>query len=228
MPIDYAAVWGHIAAGDGHDLPTPPADYSAASSSPTVSSAVIVALCALAFTILSFWWINVRRGRLTWTTVVVFSGHVRADRASLRIPITLYNTGAKPLVVVDLRLDMTSGSARAVAPSKQYRRSIMPSSDDMEDFPHPYVVPGRSVVTKFVDFAADPLVMSTGLPVLATLLVLRDGKGWRRVRTQEIRTDSIADPSRYITYSNDPAHWPPGQLDRAAKALLAVRSGIRP
>ncbi|MBI9114484.1 hypothetical protein [Sanguibacter suaedae] len=160
------------------------------------------------------------------TQVVVFSGYARSDRAALRLPVTLYNTGAKPLVVIDLRLKLVSAGVPVLAPTKQFRTTIMPRPDDTEDFPHPFVVGGRAVATKFVEFDVDPRVLCTGEPAQINLMVLVDRRGWRSTGSSEIRTDIMASPEAYISYSNDPAHWPAGQKERASAALASVRSGI--
>jgi hypothetical protein len=191
-----------------------------------MTPALVIALCALLFTVASFWWLHARPGRLRLTPVRVFSAYVWADRATLRIPVTLYNTGAKPLVVVDLRAGLSSAGSTSSAASRTYRRTIQTGSDDVEDFPHPYVVPGRSVVTKFVEFDADPRVMSSGSPVEVAVSALVNGRGWRCVGRCEIRADIIGDPGAYISYSNDPAHWPPGQEGRARAALEKVHSNL--
>ena len=191
-----------------------------------MTPAIVISACALLFTVGSFWWLYVRPGRLRLTEVRVFSAYVQPDRCYLRIPVTLYTSGAKPLVVVDLRLELSSGGTSATAPSRNFRKSIKTASDDFADFPHPYVVPGRSVVTMFVEFGADPGVVATGESATAELSALVDRRGWRRVGTTEVRTDSIGDPGSYITYSNDPAQWPPGQLGKAREALAAVRSAL--
>lgn len=191
-----------------------------------MAPAIFISACALLFTVGSFWWLHARPGRLVLTEIRIFSGYVRPDRAALRVPVTLYNTGAKPRVVVDLRLHLSSGGLSATAATSVFRSAIRPGPSDVEDFPYPYVVPGRTVVTKFVDFRADPAVMCTGTPADAVLEALVDRRGWREVGSGAIRTDAMADPSVYITYSNDPLHWRPDQHERAAASLAQVRAKL--
>lgn len=193
-----------------------------------MTPALIISISALLFTIASFWWINLRPGHVRMTAFHTFSGFIRPDRARLRIPVTLFNTGAKPLVIVDLRLRLGSAGISCTAPTSSFRKSIKPSQDDQDDFPHPYVVNERSVVTKFVGFDPEPQVMASGEPASATLEVLIHGRGWRQAGKTQIRTDIMADPSVYITYSNNPAHWPSDQRERAREALATVRSSIKP
>lgn len=193
-----------------------------------MTTAILISACALLFTVGSLWWLNARSGRLLMTEIVTFSAYAHARRAMLRIPVALYNTGAKPLVIVDLRLELSSAGLSFVAPSQTFRSSMEPKAGDVDDFPHPYVVPGRSVVTRFVEFDLDGGidVMVTGESALGRLSVLVSHQGWRTVGACRIRTDAIGDPDAYIAYSNDPAHWPEGQLEKANKALAAVREQI--
>ena len=157
-----------------------------------------------------------------------FSAYIKPKQEVVRVPVTLYNTGAKPLVVIDLRINLSSAGQKCVAASRSYRSGVKPVKGDVLDFAHPYVVDGRSVVTKFVEFVPEPRVMATGKPAQMALEVFVSGKGWRKAGAFELRTDIIGDPALYITYSNSPAHWPEGQLEKAQKALESVRSAIPP
>lgn len=66
--------------------------------------AVIVAMCALAFTVLSFWWLNARQGRLKSYAPHTFAAAVTPEKTLVRLPVILFNTGPKPIVVQNLRL----------------------------------------------------------------------------------------------------------------------------
>jgi hypothetical protein len=191
-----------------------------------VTPSLVVSGLALLFTVGTFWWLNARPGRLRMTEIRTFAAAVRPSRALLRIPVTLYNTGAKPLVVADLRLSLISAGLSSVSTATNFRKSIRTSGDDVEDFPHPFVVPGRSVVTKFVEFAPTPTTMATGQPAVARLEVLVSYRGWRRAGECVIRTDSISKPGSYIAYTNDPDDWASGHLERAQEALAIVRTGL--
>ncbi|GAA2729401.1 hypothetical protein CAE01nite_28760 [Cellulomonas aerilata] len=192
----------------------------------SITPAIVIAGSALVFTVASFWWLNARRGRLTMTEVRIFSAYIRSDLSLLRLPITLFNTGASALVVVDLRLQMQSGESRATLATRTFRTTIRPGSDDVDDFPYPYAVAGRSVVTRFVEFTGDARVMAAGKPATIQLEALIDRKGWREIGSSTVRLDCVADPKQYITYSNDPAHWRDGQLSRASRALEDVRAEL--
>jgi hypothetical protein len=63
--------------------------------------ALAVACLALAFTISSFWWLHARTGSLE---AAAPRSYAFEDKVRLRLPFAFFNTGAKALIVTDLRL----------------------------------------------------------------------------------------------------------------------------
>jgi hypothetical protein len=70
-----------------------------------------VSLLALVFTIFSFWWMNWRPGRLNVGTIRAFAagrgveGHAGAKNFIIvTLPLIVWNSGARPLLIEDLRL----------------------------------------------------------------------------------------------------------------------------
>jgi hypothetical protein len=135
-------------------------------------ASVVIASAALVFTIASFWWLQARRGRLTCFPVQTFSGYLHRDRAALRIPLSVFNSGAVPLVVTDLRLRLLPPVGDEVRMHfRTVRRTVRPGEDDVEDFSHTYSVAGRSVDTRMVEFAmhGSPAPLLCGQPVEAVV-----------------------------------------------------------
>jgi hypothetical protein len=58
--------------------------------------------CALVFTVASFWWIQVRRGRIQTYAPHSFAAAVTTDMIRIRLPLVFYNTGARAIVVQNL------------------------------------------------------------------------------------------------------------------------------
>ncbi|MFJ2769665.1 hypothetical protein [Streptomyces sp. NPDC087300] len=85
-------------------------------SSASLPLTVFVAACALAFTVASFWWINARQGDLKVWESHSFAAAVTSEIARVRFPLVLYNTGAKPIVVLDLRRFPPAGLLRRGRP----------------------------------------------------------------------------------------------------------------
>jgi hypothetical protein len=104
-----------------------------------VSWALLVAVLALLFTVASFWWLNARRGSLE---VGQPGAYAFANKPRLRLPIVFYNTGARALMVTDLRLllvDADQPPLHWIATTSQLR----PQSTNERDFATPFAVPGR-------------------------------------------------------------------------------------
>ncbi len=63
--------------------------------------ALAVSGLALGFTIASFWWLHARTGSLE---AAAPRSYAFADKVRVRLPFAFFNTGAKALIVTDLRL----------------------------------------------------------------------------------------------------------------------------
>lgn len=113
--------------------------------------ALVVTLIALAFAILSFWWLNARRGEIEVARPIsyVFSNTVR-----LRLPLAFFNTGAVALIVADLRVLVDSDGTREpmpwIAVLPNIRRSD--AEGDVSEFATPFTVPGRGAHRVVVEF----------------------------------------------------------------------------
>src|SRR5690606_13063582 len=115
---------------------------------------VIVATSALTFAVASFWVIQVRRGRLVGHVPQVYAGAFNPTPFRFRLPLTIYNSGARSLVVTDIRLIFVD--ADMTVPVIAYRGAMKPGAEhDSLDFAHPFAIPGRQAVSKFVEFGGD-------------------------------------------------------------------------
>lgn len=65
---------------------------------------LLIACLAFAFTIGSFWWLHARQGRLEGFEPHSFAACVTPMLSRFRFPLVLYNTGAKPIVIQNMRL----------------------------------------------------------------------------------------------------------------------------
>lgn len=196
----------------------------------TIAS-VIIAVAALLFTITSFWWIHARRGKLRAFPPRSFSGYLNVDSAGIRLPLSIFNDGAIPIVVTDLRLRLqpTTGP-ELLMHSRSFRRSLRPEADDVLDFAHPWCVPGRAVVSQHVEFASivGPGSLLDGQPVKAVLDgTLGQNDDWTTLAEFPLHTEIMAHPASYITYSNQEHVWEPGLREEAAAAHTDLKRQIR-
>lgn len=192
----------------------------------------VISLAALSFTLASFWWLQARRGRLTCFPVQTFSGYLRSDGSALRIPLAIFNDGAVPLVVTDLRFVLTTPTEeRMIMHFRTLRTTLQTDPGDVEDFAHPYHVAGRSVDVRMVEFASheQPRVLVTGQPVEATVQAQVGHKSrWVDLGSFPMHVETMAHPGNYITYSNQRHVWPPGIVEeaRVAQGLLRQQMGL--
>lgn len=108
--------------------------------------ALVVSFLALAFTLASFWWLHARRGSLIAATPETYA-FVRGFR--LRLPLALFNDGAVPLLVTDLRVDISDVGE---FPWITTRSKLRPASDDEHAFATPFAVGGRDTKELIVEF----------------------------------------------------------------------------
>lgn len=106
---------------------------------------------ALVFTVASFWWIWLRRGRLTVAPPHTYSSAVTTTQLRIRFPLVIYNTGARAITVENLRLVIEGHEFEWIS----VRRTVRPMPDDVIDFAAPFPVAGREARQIFVEFGEE-------------------------------------------------------------------------
>lgn len=183
-----------------------------------VYAALAISLLALAFTIGSFWWLHARRGLLTATRP---RSYAFADRVRLRLPLAFFNTGAKALIVSDLRLVIENEPERGPLGWITTRTKLRPESDDGFAFATPFSVRGRGTKELIAEFADDlgwePAPGSRHR--LRLQAQVHPSEEWDEI----VRFDWWAPPSvdvmkQYIAHRNEPAGNSEGPPGRAGDA----------
>jgi hypothetical protein len=116
--------------------------------------AVGVAVAALLFTVGSFWWLYAREGSITATRPGAYA-FVGQGKLRLRFPFAFFNSGAKALIVVDLRLVLDDVPGQPELRWKTTRDRLRPEPDDGFAFPVPFSVVGRSTREIIAEFGPD-------------------------------------------------------------------------
>jgi hypothetical protein len=106
---------------------------------------------ALAFTIASFWWLHARTGSLE---AAAPRSYAFADKVRLRLPFAFFNTGAKALIVSDLRL-LVDDPDREPLGWITTRSKLRPDAQDGFAFATPFSVPGRGIREVIAEFGDD-------------------------------------------------------------------------
>lgn len=192
-----------------------------------IEASVIVSASALAFTVGSFYWLQARRGRLKVYPVSTFGGAAADPTFLLRLPIMIFNSGAKPRVVTSLRLRF-EGEESALLECHTFRKSLDPKPGDTEDYFYPYVVPGRDIVTKLAHFRGGNFARLLGdEPSSFVVEVQHDDQiKWKAIGRIKVHTE-IMHTGGYIAYSNNPGVWPENILVEAKqwRSSLASNAG---
>jgi hypothetical protein len=192
-----------------------------------ITPSVAIAVCALLFTVGSFWWIQVRRGALRSYPPLIYSAVFSHQKTMIVLPLIVHNPAPASLAVVGMRLVLDvhgrdrSGSASganagdmAVLPRimgwNAYRSDIY--GDSGRTFAAPFAVEGRKAVEKFVEFQWDDVkILFEHGPYRATVEVnIHPRPWWRRREWRELVSFDLntqlseADPSVFVTRNNDP------------------------
>lgn len=173
---------------------------------------LFISVLALVFSVASFWWIHARTGRLRLSSVPVFAGvwTVRdgAPEITLRVPICLYNTGARARTVEGLRLYTPYWSGEARLEWASLAEAIDPGRGNEldRDFVAPYAIDPRRADTRFVDFRyAVPGALPEAEPTVFILQALLDGRDrWEEVGRLTLHLGHMSHPESFIAYRNDP------------------------
>jgi hypothetical protein len=198
-----------------------------ASTETLLPPSLVVAICALIFTVISFWWLNARRGRLKSFEPHTFSATITPEMTRLRLPLVLHNTGAVPIVVQNLRIRFSTepSPVGTSVPWVATRSQIKPDNEDGHAFPAVFSVAGRTAQQIFAEF---------GTPSLGFILETRDYpvqveaklghiKDWQFLVGFTLRAWRISHPTSYITYENAPGKITEDQRARVEVALQAAQ-----
>lgn len=166
----------------------------------------------------SFWWINARNGKLVTGAPHSYALYSTSHRFQMRVPLVLYNTGARPIFVDNFQLwALDQKHNYTPVPWSIQRTRIMPKSDEPHALAATFAVPKRDVVQLFVEFGLvmPGFTLSPGehrvrIEVVTRLRstlqwLLRRAPGWRTLIDFVIDVPEDASLGRFIAYSNVPA-----------------------
>ncbi|MEV8543200.1 hypothetical protein [Streptomyces sp. NPDC051572] len=213
---------------------------SAQQGNGSLPAAAVVAACALIFTVASFWWLNARQGILKSWEPHSFAAAVTPQLARLRFPLVFFNTGARSIVVVDLRLSFPD-EERSVLPLPwtSTRDRLRPETEDGMRLPAPFAVGGRKADQVFIEFGAPfPGFVPEARDYRAVIevrlgqrrlldRVLRRHQVWQPLLVFTVRAGHIISPGSYIAYSNRPGDRSKDDLRKAEAALGALLATLQ-
>ncbi|MFJ3731893.1 hypothetical protein ACIPQC_15125 [[Kitasatospora] papulosa] len=200
---------------------------AAANQSSSLPAAAVVAACALAFTVASFWWLNARQGKLRSYAPHTFAAAANRQRTVIRIPLVFFNTGPKPIVVQDIRLDLTYGASETTTLAwGNTRDRIRPESEDGVRLPAVFAISGRTADQIFIEFTA---IFPEFIPQLreyraSVRCKVGHREKWIIVVEFPLHLENITSPTNYIAYSNSLGAIKPAKADEARLELERLRA----
>lgn len=111
----------------------------------------LVPVLALGFTVASFWWICLRRGRLTIAPPRYQATASTPAQFRLRFPLVFHNAGVRSIVVEELRLVIDDEPLDWITT----RTTVRPGSENVADYAAPFVIPGRDTRIVIAEFGAN-------------------------------------------------------------------------
>lgn len=179
---------------------------------------LVISFLALFFTIVAFWWLHARRGKL-----IVSEPHSYALASSssvlfLRLPLVLYNTGPIPIVVQNLRIWFVGENDVLPLPWRTSRKQLKPASDDGHSMPSAFPVNGRQASQIFIEFGGPFPGFSVEAKIYRIRLegVLGHKQRWVTLLEFDLRVTMVEHLGQYISYNNTP-DWPDKDSQKAAE-----------
>lgn len=172
---------------------------------------IVTALSALIFTLGTFWWLNIRRGKLQLVGKPrSFAIAVANSKIHLNIPLAFYNSGATPVWAINIELRPASGDLPERIPFVATRPGVNPRSDDDRPFATQVVLAGREskvICCEFIEESQSTPTLHEGRLVLG--VVVEEARSWGKTKQRELGTIELQisetvlrQIQHYIAYDN--------------------------
>jgi hypothetical protein len=172
--------------------------------------ALIISSLALLFTILSFWWMNWRRGSLRIGTPRSYAAKGSIDEnLIITLPFVFYNNGASAIIVQNLRLLLLNeqSNAKPLFFNATLERLL---KDEGRAFATQFPVRGREAVTIICEFQRKPgdLLFEKGSYPIELQAILNENHKWQTLCRFDlnVKQESLSSINKqYIAHDNHDA-----------------------
>jgi hypothetical protein len=179
----------------------PSSTYTFQAGHPMPYAATAISLIALIFTIAAFWWLHARRGSLIAAAPRVYAF---SDAVRLRLPLVFYNSGARALIVGDLRVVVEDEPLGKPLRWVTTRRTLRPTSDDGHTFATPFAVEGRTAREAIAEFEGDWAPVATDSYGLRVQAQVHPSEDWQDVVAFRWWAPPLDLMKQYIAHRNEP------------------------
>lgn len=180
-----------------------------------VTPGVVISTLALFFTVGSFWWIQVRRGRIRTYAPQSYAGAFLNDQVRLVLPLVLHNTGPAPITILDfrLRVDRPGENLPLYMSWHATQPELEPApANGGRKMPSPMPIEGRRTVERFIEFAQREATLPIEQGPYPVTVEARLGHRpvWRQLASFPLHTQLVPEKNRHawISRTNDP-DWSP-------------------
>jgi len=169
-----------------------------------------VGIGALTFTLVSFWWMHWRKGKIKVTDPRSFAASSPEANTTVELPLVLYNSGAASRVVRNLKLVLSQDDRRLVLYFNNTASDLGIVEGRQVKWARPFAIGGREAYSDIFSFynTRDSFAFSASPCTVELRALLDNRKRWKTVcdfslRIQDDRLKTI-NSSTFIAYDNDP------------------------
>ena len=149
-------------------------------------TAFIISSLALLFTLYSFWWMNWRLGNLVVSAPRTYAAGTGDNKLLIEIPLVLYNSGPKPIIVENLQLRFQDEQFKI--PPLFFNATVDKlGTDENRAFATQFAVPGNKTLSLICEFQARTDFKFGEAEYLLSLEARINEKDWVLVKEFEIK-----------------------------------------
>lgn len=171
--------------------------------------ALVVTIVALAFTVVSFWWLNARAGMLQIVGEPRSYSFAAASDLTLNLPLVFTNSRPRAAVAINLRLRLDTPGFPSMVPFVATQDGVTPKSDGRK-MATSVVIQGRETRLVCCEFISGPydVVLAKPINLTVTVEAFISRRGQRPIWEPLLRfplrlpDQAVQHRSRYLTYDN--------------------------